>query len=227
MGRASAYIASLKFGLLAGFSAGVVGLTLRLLFPAAFAGLSIGLTVVLLIALPFALGSIFSSFVALATDRYEAYALIPGLQAVLAFTFAVSGAVFFDLNGAVMGLALSTIAVGVGSIVWGCVRLPRLTSRPGGLQMRRVLVRAQGLCLERTPVGQLPTRSLLSLSNGDDRGRRLLRSRCRRDVGSLAATSCSLGCPLPAGCVLSTGTSDAERDMVETEGLRLPPSSWP
>ena len=77
-----------------------VGLGARLVFPSAFAGLSTWLTAVVLVGLPFALAGLYTSFVALAIDRYEVSISLPAIQAVLVLAFAVPAAVGFGLRGA-------------------------------------------------------------------------------------------------------------------------------
>ncbi len=68
-----------------------VGLAARLLFPSAFAGLSVWQTAVVVAALPFALVWLYTSYVALASDRYEVATSLPVVQAVLVLVLAVRG----------------------------------------------------------------------------------------------------------------------------------------
>jgi O-antigen/teichoic acid export membrane protein len=106
----------------AGAAAAVV---LRLLVPSAFAGLPVWLTAVVAAGLPFALAWLYASYIALATDRYEASMLMPAAQAVLVLALGVPGAVAFGTEGAVVGMTLASVLVGVGALVWGARRLPR------------------------------------------------------------------------------------------------------
>jgi O-antigen/teichoic acid export membrane protein len=134
----AAYAAALRLAALMGLAGAVIGFGVRLLVPSAFAGLSVGLIQIALLGLPFALAWFYATYVALATDRYESYMLMPVLQAILAFAFAVPGAIFFDLKGAVIGMTLSTVVVGGGSALWALRRLPRVSTAGTG-QLRRAI----------------------------------------------------------------------------------------
>jgi O-antigen/teichoic acid export membrane protein len=137
-GASAAFVSALKFALCMGAVGAAVGLGARLAFPSAFAGLSIWLTAVVLVGLPFALAGLYTSFVALAIDRYEVSMSLPAIQAVLVLALSAPAAVGFGLRGAVVGMTLGTIAVGVGSVVWGRQRLGRgERSEPG--QLRRAM----------------------------------------------------------------------------------------
>jgi len=102
-----------------------VGIGLRLVAPSAFAGLPVWLVVVTVSALPFVLAWFYASFIALATDRYEAYVLPPLLQAILALLLAVPGALLYDVDGAVVGLTVASAVVGASSVAWALRRLPQ------------------------------------------------------------------------------------------------------
>ena len=77
----AAHLASLKVSAIMGIAGAGVALIVRLLVPSAFAGLSVGLTAVTVAALPFGLAWLYASYIALATDRYETFMLIPASQA--------------------------------------------------------------------------------------------------------------------------------------------------
>ena len=81
-------------------------------------------TAIVVAALPFALVLRYASYLALAIDRYEVATLLPMAQAALVLVLAVGGAVAFGLEGAVVGLTLATVSVGIAAIVWGRRRLP-------------------------------------------------------------------------------------------------------
>ncbi len=120
----AAHVTSLKVSVVMGLAGAAVGLGFRLLVPSAFAGLSVGLVAVAVAGLPFVLAALYASYVALAADRYEAYTAIPVFQAFLVLALAVPAAIVFDVRGAVVGMTMSVLAVGVGSAVWGRRRLP-------------------------------------------------------------------------------------------------------
>jgi O-antigen/teichoic acid export membrane protein len=126
---------TLKAGLLAGSMGAITGIGARLVVPSAFAGLSVALTATALAALPFALATIFATSCAVATDRYEAYSLLPTLQAGFVLLGTAVGAWTFGLSGAVAGMAIATAFVGCASIVWG-LRLPVAQREPGLRQLR-------------------------------------------------------------------------------------------
>jgi antigen flippase len=134
----AAYRTALGVALLVGLGGAVVGLVARALVPSAFADLSVWLTAAVVVALPFGLVRFYLSYVALATDRYEMYAVMSALQALLALAVAVPGAVFFDVEGAIVATTLSTVVVGVGAAVWAQRRLPGAGGAEPG-QLRRAI----------------------------------------------------------------------------------------
>jgi O-antigen/teichoic acid export membrane protein len=129
---------ALKMAGLTGLAGAGLGLGARLLAPSAFAGLSLWLTAAVVVALPFGLARYYVSYVALATDRYEAYTLMSPAQALLALALAVPGAILFDLKGAIVATTVATAVVGVGSMLWAWRRLPRARMAEPG-QLRRAL----------------------------------------------------------------------------------------
>jgi O-antigen/teichoic acid export membrane protein len=120
---ANAYVAALRVSVVMGVVGAAAGLLIRVAVPAAFGELSIGLTAVLAGTLPFALMAFYVPYIALAIDRYEAYVLPTALQSALALILAGAGAIAFDLEGAVVGLAASYVVTGLGVAVWGARRL--------------------------------------------------------------------------------------------------------
>jgi O-antigen/teichoic acid export membrane protein len=120
----SAFSSALKVAACMGFVGVCAGLAARLLFPSAFAGLSVWETAIVVAALPFALVLQYTSYLALAVDRYEVATSLPMAQALLVLVLAVPGAVAFGVSGAVVGLTLATLFVGTAAIVWGRRRLP-------------------------------------------------------------------------------------------------------
>jgi O-antigen/teichoic acid export membrane protein len=133
-----AYRVAAKAAWILGILGAVLGIGLRLLVPSAFAALTVPLIVTAACALPFAVLLLFASSVALAIDRYEAYALFPSLQAVLSFAMVGVGAALFGLSGAVVGLALAIALVGAGSAMWA-LKLPRDHAPNGLRQLRRAM----------------------------------------------------------------------------------------
>ena len=131
-----------------------------------FAGLPVWLVAIAVAGLPFALAWLFASFVALATDRYEAFVLPPIAPATGALALAVLGALLYGVNGAVIGMTASTVLVGVGTAVWAFRELPA-----GGLTRRRAvaprdLVRAQRLRRQCASASQLPVRRVRAGNGG-------------------------------------------------------------
>ena len=134
----SAFGTALKMAILLGLAGALVGLALRLAVPSAFPGLPVWLVAIAVVGLPFALTWFFASFVALATDRYEAFVLPPFVQAAGALALAVLGALLYGVNGAVIGMTASTVLVGVGTAVWAFRQLPHEGSRADGLLRRAI-----------------------------------------------------------------------------------------
>ncbi len=130
--------ASLRMGAAASV-VGVVGaLVVRALIPSAFGGLSPVMTLVAAAALPGWLAFFYTSYVALAIDRYEAYVVPPAMQAVGAMMLAGGGAIAFGLEGAIAGMALATALVGVATVLWARRRLPDGDVDPDGALKRAV-----------------------------------------------------------------------------------------
>jgi O-antigen/teichoic acid export membrane protein len=104
---APAYRSAQRVAVASGLVGALLGLGARLLVPSAFGGLSVGTTVVGVAALPFALSWLYATYLALATDRYEAYALPPAIQSVAALCLVGVLAAVFGVPGAVAGFALA------------------------------------------------------------------------------------------------------------------------
>lgn len=111
---------------------GALGLGISLSFGTeAVDRLSVPVLIVLAAAVPFAVAWTCSSFVALALDRYEAFALASVTANALALCLVAVLAPPFDLTGAVIGLAAAQVLTAIGYVVWGWVRLPH--PEPGWL----------------------------------------------------------------------------------------------
>lgn len=132
-----AWMAAMRVAVVAGAVGIVLGAVARLAFPSAFAGLSFGTSIVAVAALPFWLAFFYTGFVALSIDRYEAFSGPPALQALLTLVLATVGAVFFDVAGAVAGMTLATVIVGLGTAVWAARRLTDARGEPEPGALRR------------------------------------------------------------------------------------------
>jgi O-antigen/teichoic acid export membrane protein len=115
---------ALKAAIVMGAVGALIGLCVRGLASSPFAHLPLWLTAVVVSGIPFALTWLFVTSIALAIDRYEAYALPPALQSVFVLTFAVPGAALFGLTGAVIGMTAASVFVGLGSGLWAKARIP-------------------------------------------------------------------------------------------------------
>lgn len=109
-----------RVALVTGTAGAGLGLLARLLVPSAFGGLSVALTAVAAGALPFALTWFYTTYVALARDRYEAYAIMPALQSTLALALVTALAATVGLPGAVVGFAAAHVLTAVAA--WVVVR---------------------------------------------------------------------------------------------------------
>jgi O-antigen/teichoic acid export membrane protein len=90
-----------------GLAAAGAGLGVRYLAPSAFEGVSVELIVVTAAALPFVLSWLYASYLALALDRYETYALPPVVQSVVALVAVTGLCAVYGLDGAIAGLLVS------------------------------------------------------------------------------------------------------------------------
>ena len=134
----SAHGTALKVAVATGLTGAVVGLAARLAFPSAFAGLPVWLVALAVAGLPFALAWLYTAYIALATDRYEAFVLPGFFQAIGVLAFGVIGAVAYDVDGAVVGMTVSTVLVGIGTVAWARRVLPRVVSSQLGMLRRAV-----------------------------------------------------------------------------------------
>ena len=158
-GARAAFRSALRVAALMGVVGALVGTAARLLVPSAFAGLSVWLTVAVVAALPLGLAWFYTSFVAVATDRYEVSSSLPAIQSAAVLALAVPGALAFDIEGAVVGASLGTVVAGVVAIVWGNRRLPPdECSEPG--QLRRAIAFGIKTYRNGSPLRGLPPGSL-------------------------------------------------------------------
>lgn len=141
---ASAYRASQHVALISGSIGAGLGILARVLIPSAFAGLSTGTTLIAAVALPFALSWLYFTYVALAVDDYEGYALPPAVQSVLALAFVgVLGAVD-GVSGAVVGFVLAHVFTAIASRAAARRTLPDSGPEDHSLGERGQLRRAVG-----------------------------------------------------------------------------------
>jgi O-antigen/teichoic acid export membrane protein len=138
---ASAYRASQRVALATGIAGGALGVLARLVVPAAFDGLSLATTAVAAGALPFALSWLYTTYVALARDRYEAYVLPPAAQSTLALMLVALLGALDGVAGAVAGFALAHAITAIGVAVAMRRRLPRTPAAAGSErgQLRRAI----------------------------------------------------------------------------------------
>lgn len=134
-----AFATSMKLAVTIGTAGAGAAVALRLAFPGAFADLTVGETVAVAAALPFWLVFFYTGYVALSIDRYEAFVIPPAAQAVLTSVLGLVGAVVADLSGAVAGMALATVLVGLATAVWGVRRLPAVAAPAARGILRRAM----------------------------------------------------------------------------------------
>ena len=134
----SALAAATHVAVVTGALGAGAGVAARVLAPSAFAGLPLWVAGVAAAGLPFALVAVYASYVALATDRYEASMLMPAAQAVLVLAGGIPGGVVFGVSGAVVAMTAAAVAVGAGSLLWAGRRLPPARSGEPG-QLRRAI----------------------------------------------------------------------------------------
>lgn len=120
----------------AGVVVAAAGLALRLLVPSAFGDLSVASTAVVVGTMPFALGWFYGSFVALAVDRYEIFALPPAVQSATAMVLVVVLGLVAGLPGAVLALAISHLLAAL-AVLWWARRAPHGRGDGHPRQLRR------------------------------------------------------------------------------------------
>ncbi|HYV16955.1 MAG TPA: polysaccharide biosynthesis C-terminal domain-containing protein [Conexibacter sp.] len=140
----SAYRSARRVALVTGVAGAGLGVLARLLIPAAFGGLSVATTAVAAGALPFVLSWFYFTYVALAIDRYEAYALPPALQSAAALVLVAVLGTTLDLPGAVLGFSLAHVVTALAVGVAARRTVSRASSATAGLaeqpgQLRRAI----------------------------------------------------------------------------------------
>ncbi len=216
----AAFAASLRVAALAGTLGAGAGLVVRTLVPSAFAGLPLWLTAVAVVALPFTLALVYAAAVAVATDRYEASMSMPAVQATLGLAIAIPAGVLFGRTGAVAALTISTTVAGIGAIGWALRRLPAGARGERG-QLRRAIgfgVKSYSANALQLVNFQLDLFILAAVAPAAMVGQYAL---------AASATLLLLLLPRALSIVLyprvarlSAGGGLADREMVETKGLR-------
>lgn len=120
----------------AGVLVALGGLGLRLLVPSAFGDLSVTSTAMVVGVMPFALAWFYGSFVALAVDRYEIFALPPAVQSAGAMVLVVVLGLTADLPGAVLAVAISHLLAAL-TVLWWARRAPHGVGDGHPRQLRR------------------------------------------------------------------------------------------
>jgi O-antigen/teichoic acid export membrane protein len=216
----AAFDSALKVAASVGIVAAAIGLCLRLLAPSAFAGLSVWLVAAVVAGVPFALAWLYASYVALATDRYEAAMAIPAAQAALVLVLAVLGAVLLGVNGAVAGVTIATVLVGAGSVFWGRRTLPRVEAAESSQLRRAISFGIKGYCANALQLVnyRLDVFILSTVASTAAVGRYGL---------AVAVTSLLWLLPgavsdvlFPRIARLSRGSDETTREMVESKSLR-------
>jgi O-antigen/teichoic acid export membrane protein len=124
-----------RLSLLAGGVAALIGLTIRLVAPSAFAGLTVAETVVVLAAMPFALSWFYLTYLAVALDRYEAFTIPAALQSTIGLVLVGALGALAGLSGAVIGLTISHV---VAALVVGVWAARRIHATPGDAEPRQL-----------------------------------------------------------------------------------------
>jgi O-antigen/teichoic acid export membrane protein len=133
-----------RLGLALALAGIALGLTVRALVPATFHGLSPWMTIATVAALPFGICWLFATYVALAADRYEAYALPPVLQALATLGLVALLGATLGRAGAIAGLLGAYVLTALATTLWSRRWLPP----PAGPPPRGALRDAVGFGLK-------------------------------------------------------------------------------
>lgn len=117
--REAAFRASVQVGIFSGLVVAGAVVGARMLMPAAFGGLDLLDTSIAAAGAPFLMVWYFTSWVALAGDRYEAYGVLPAVQSILALALVPPLASGLGARGAVTALTASEIVTAAAAIWWG------------------------------------------------------------------------------------------------------------
>jgi O-antigen/teichoic acid export membrane protein len=135
--------AAFREGQLAAAALGLIGVATGLAFFALtrdelFAGISLVSAILGVGHLPFTLGRAFIGAIALARERYEAYASFEIVRTTLLIVAAVALTFVIGLDGALIGIAASSVVAYVAATIWA-IRYARMA--PPAAQPRRARLR--------------------------------------------------------------------------------------
>jgi O-antigen/teichoic acid export membrane protein len=138
---ADAYRTSQRLALVSGTVAVGLGVLARIVLPNAFHGLSFPVTVTAAVALPFALSWYYASYVALASDHYELYALPPAIQSFAALLLIATLGAANGIPGVVLGMTIAHALAAVCARVMARRDLARSAApnEPVRRQLRRAI----------------------------------------------------------------------------------------
>jgi O-antigen/teichoic acid export membrane protein len=219
-----AFVRTQLTALVLGVLTALIGLGLRLTLESAFRGLDVALVVVVVAGMPFALSWFYGSFLALAMDRYEDFALPPALQSLAALLLVLPLAAIFGLEGALVGLLASNLIAAVITFIRVRRDIPAVESgsRGTGFAQLAAAVRFGLKTYLANVLGFVQYRLDLFILNA---------TAAAADVGQYAVavsiTSAVLLLPralsgvlLPRVASLSALDAKDHREMVETNSLR-------
>jgi O-antigen/teichoic acid export membrane protein len=110
---ADAFRSSQRVAIVSGVAGAAAGVLARLLIPSAFRHLSVADSVITALALPFSLSWFYASYLALATDQYEAYVLPSFTQSSVALVLVAGLAIVDGVGGAIIGYTASQVITAV------------------------------------------------------------------------------------------------------------------
>ena len=216
----AAFDSAMAVAVTLGVVGAAAGLAVRIASPSAFAGLSVSLTAVAVVALPFALARVYTSYIALAIDRYEASMAMPAVLALLMVALAIPGALVFGVTGAVVAMTTATAVVGAAAFIWGRRRLPpAVTARAG--QLRRAIsfgVKGYAANALQAINYRLDLFILAAVASREVVGNYALAVSVATLLWLLPEALSEVVYPRVAR--LSSGDDEATRDMVEAKSLR-------
>lgn len=216
----TAFESAMAVAAIAGAAGAAAAVGVRVIAPSAFAGMSVGLTAVAVAAVPFVLARVYTSYIALAIDRYEAAMTVPAAQAALVLLLTVLGAVVSGVTGAVVAMAAALIGVGIAAFVWGRQRLPPAsTAGPG--QLRRAIsfgIKGYAANALQTINYRLDLFILAAVASREAVGNYALAVSVATLLWLLPEALSEVVYPRIAR--LSGGDDSATREMVETKSLR-------
>lgn len=140
----SAFRQAMLVSLVTGGVGVIIGVAARLLVPSAFAGLSVAMTAVVVFALPFALATLYTVFLAVATDHYGPFVLPPAIQSGLTLVLVVALGALIGIWGVVLGITISQVIAALVAITWAQRWMPAVERGSAESSGARQLGRAIG-----------------------------------------------------------------------------------